>query len=76
MSLCSINTYDGDLMTLEEWENGVECGLFIDDDGYGFFCYPETGHLSDDWCVYPSDIGTLRYKAQRVQWTHILWFNR
>lgn len=76
MSIVSVNYYDGDLMTVEEWEEGCECGMFIDYDGYGHFCNPETNQLEDDLEVYPSDRDTLRYKAQRVQWSHILWFNR
>lgn len=76
MSIVNLDRNLGDLMTIEEWEDGCECGLFINYDGYGFFCNPETNQMEDDIDVYPSDRDTLSYKAQRVQWTHILWFNR
>ncbi len=76
MSIVSVNYYDGDLMTIEEWEECCEDGLFIDYDGYGHFCNAATNQLDDSVDVYPSDRGTLSYKAQRVQWTHIQWYNR
>jgi len=76
MSIVDISTYDGDLMTVEEFEDSVECGAFIDYDGFGHWCNAETGKLLSDVDVYPSDVGSLSYKSQRVQWTHILWYNR
>jgi hypothetical protein len=76
MGIVNIEKYDGDLMTVEEFEDSVDCGLFIDYDGFGHWCNAETNQLEDEIDVYPSDVGTLSYKAQRVQWSHILWFNR
>jgi hypothetical protein len=76
MALVKLDRSCGDLMTIEEWEEGCECSMFIDYDGYGQFCNPETNLMEDDVDVYASDRDTLSYKAQRVQWTHILWFNR
>lgn len=66
----------GDLMTIEDWEDSCDCGLFIDYDGYGYFCCPEVDMIENRLNIYPSMIGTLQYKANRIQWSHILWFNR
>ena len=66
----------GDIMTVEEFEECVESGAFIDYDGHGYFCNPETNVRDCSWKVFPSTIGTLAYKTQRSQWSHVIWFNR
>ena len=60
----------GDQFTLEEFKNEVENGLFIDDDGYGYYATETT---KSDIYVYPSDFTENIY---RDDFTHIIWFNR
>jgi len=60
----------GDLMTAEEYKDNVECGGFIDYDGYGNYSdgkliYPKEGK------VYPSEI-----KKFKKKYTHVVWYNR
>lgn len=61
----------GDLMTREKFISAVECGLFINDDGYG--------ELSDGkfssylLCIWPSQVRNLDWPAWA---THVIWFNR
>lgn len=62
--------WKGDLFTLEEFKNEVEGGLFIDDDGYGYYATETT---KSDIYVYPSDFTENIY---RDDFTHIIWFNR
>jgi len=76
MSIVKMDPTWGDLLTVEEFEDCVECGAFIDYDGFGQWCNPDANQLEDEIDVYPSDVGSLPYKSQRVQWTHILWYNR
>ena len=56
--------------TIEEFKNEVEGGLFIDDDGYGYYA---TDTTKSDIYVYPSDFTENIY---RDDFTHIIWFNR
>ena len=55
---------------IEEFKNEVEGGLFIDDDGYGYYA---TDTTKSDIYVYPSDFTENIY---RDDFTHIIWFNR
>jgi len=60
----------GDHMTLKEFEEDVDCGGFIDYDGFGRYAM-ET--QESDIYVYPSDI---RAGKGRKDFTHIMWFNK
>ena len=68
---------EGDcVMTIAEWEDCVRDGLFIDYDGYGYFCDKAAGTELYGFDVYPSMIGSAAYEQRKVNWTHINWFNR
>ncbi len=60
----------GDLMTLDEFIENCEDGLFIDYDGFGHYA-TATEMSSIEVC--PSDITTGDI---RREWTHVCWFNR
>lgn len=62
--------WDGDLLTIEEFKNGVKYGFFTDDDGYGYYATETT---KSDIYVYPSDFTEGIY---RDDFTHILWLNK
>ena len=60
----------GDHMTIKEWLECVECGGFIDYDGYGDLA---TINKVSDITICPSE--AKRYKFP--DWcTHIMWYNR
>ena len=66
----------GDLLTLQEFLDAVECGGFIDYDGMGNWAtetHQESGS-TDKW-VYPSQI---KNKTRIIpSWaTHVMWYNR
>lgn len=67
---------DDTVMTIAEWEESVDDGLFLDYDGFGYFCNPETKFELFGFDVLPSMIGTPAYEQRKVEWTHINWFNR
>jgi hypothetical protein len=67
---------DDTVMTIAEWEECVADGLFIDYDGFGYFCNPATKSELNGFDVCPSMIGTPAYEQRKVEWTHINWFNR
>jgi hypothetical protein len=60
----------GDLMTMEHFKGNVECGGFIDYDGYGYY---SDGKKKSNITVYPSDIVSGQY---RDDFTHVVWYNR
>lgn len=61
----------GDLMTWEAWLGCVECRMFIDYDGYGYFATEDSYDYLKE--VYPSQAKTIK----KPDWaTHILWLNR
>jgi hypothetical protein len=62
--------------TIADWEDCVRDGLFIDYDGSGYFCNPETKLELFAFDVYPSMIGEPAYEQRKAEWTHINWFNR
>ena len=62
----------GDHMTIEEWLSGVECGGFIDYDGFGELA---TKDMVSDVIIYPSDV-TEGERVIDPQFTHIVWYNR
>ena len=53
-----------DVMTLEDWEESVQCGAFIPNDGSGYWC--KDGKESGDsvWSTDPEDA------------THVAWYNK
>ncbi len=58
-----------DVMTVEEFRQSCDSGMFIDYDGYG---YPVRNNMADPKCqVYPSNLSCIPSDA-----THIVWFNR
>jgi len=61
----------GDMMTVEEFQSSVDCGAFIDYDGFGNMAM-ENG-LSDIE-VRPSTLKQLR--EQHPNFTHVCWYNR
>jgi len=60
----------GDLMTLDEFINDVESGMFIDYDGFG--CYA-TMDEETKIMVRPSD---LKRGLIKKEYPLIVWFNR
>lgn len=60
----------GDHMTLEEFRENVECGGFIDYDGFGHLA---TATQESDVRIYPSDLKTMKID---VKYTHVVWYNR
>lgn len=63
----------GDLMTIEEWLENVECGGFIDYDGSGTLAYKDK---MSDIDVYPSMVKSGMFQMIRGDFTHVVWFNR
>lgn len=60
----------GDLMTVNEYLENVECGGFIDYDGHG---HPVKDNMEDgNLYVYPSQ-GDQNIPMDA---THVVWFNR
>ena len=62
--------WKGDLFSLERFISMVENGVFIDDDGFGYYATETT---KSDIMIFPSDIKENIY---RNDFTHIIWFNR
>ena len=60
----------GDVMSLEDFKANVECGGFIDYDGFGH--YVKDGKESNI-DIYPSDV---RHGSIRDDFDTIIWFNR
>lgn len=59
--------FEGDLFTIEEWNNHVRNGLFVPDDGSGFWA-DATRHV---------DIGDPFDSSTKPDWaTHVMWFNK
>ena len=61
--------WKGSIFTLEKFINLVNDGMFIDEDGVGYYA-TETG--KSDIMIFPSDILEDLY---RKDFTHIIWFN-
>lgn len=62
--------FDDDIMSLSHFIECVECGGFIDYDGFG--CYVRDGKVSDIE-IYPSD---LKHNSIRKDFDTIVWYNR
>jgi len=60
----------GDVMSLQDFLDNVECGWFIDYDGSGN--YVKDG-MESNITVYPSDV---KYGAIRTDFDTIVWYNR
>jgi len=61
----------GDLLTLEDFEECVRTGMFIDYDGFG---HPATeSEMDGDVWLKPS---TFERSAIDPRWTHVNWYNR
>lgn len=67
---------DDAVYTIADWEECVRDGLFIDYDGFGYFCDPMMKTELFGFDVYPSMLSTVEYERIKTQWTHINWFNR
>lgn len=61
----------GDLMTMQEWLECVECGGFIDYDGSG--SYSDGEYLYTGMGLLPSDVE--RGKVI-LDFSHVMWYNR
>lgn len=60
----------GYLLTLEDFKNAVNCGAFIDYDGFGELA---TESRTSEVRIRPSEVDDYKFPG----WcTHILWFNR
>ncbi len=64
----SLHLHSGDLLTREEFEDGVDCTCFTDDDGFGYAVYGDKIDVSRD--ISPSDA------TFPDGMTHVLWFNK
>ena len=60
----------GNVMSLDDFIAHVECGGFIDSDGFGY--YVKDGKESDIE-IYPSDV---LHKMLRADFDTIIWFNK
>ena len=60
----------GDKMTLKEFIEAVDCGMFIDYDGHGYYA---TENEMTDIAVLPSMIIN---KNIDERWSHVVWFNK
>lgn len=60
----------GDLIELDEFKDAVNCGAFIDYDGFGELA---TREKTSKIHIRPSDVDDFKFPG----WcTHVLWFNR
>jgi len=64
---------NGDLMTVEEFNDNVICGGFIDYDGWGYLA---NNSYYSDVMVKPSNFNIWLKKQNQLNFTHILWFNK
>lgn len=73
-----IPRFGRDILTIEEWEESVRMGIFIDYDGYGYFGDLNRELMDTEYEVYPSLLGTDEYQEEKESrpWTHVVWFNR
>ena len=59
----------GDVMTIKEWNECVECGLFTNYDGCGYFC--KDGKMDRTLEVFSPKAAQTEIDA-----THVCWFNK
>lgn len=62
----------GDIMTVREFLDGINCGALTDYDGHG---YMATGNeMAPDALIVPSE---ARKMVSLHSWaTHVMWFNK
>jgi hypothetical protein len=64
----------GDVMTIQEFVEDVEGGMFIDYDGFG---HPVKDGLQDpDITIYPSQVQPATIGLVFGDATHVCWYNR
>lgn len=65
---------DDDIFTLADWRENVECGMFMDCDGFGDAIIwdgkSDTYEVVEEW-IYPSGQASLHDSV-----THIIWYNK
>lgn len=54
----------GDIMTIEDWDESVEGGYIMDDDGHGYWA--KDGLMSR----------STTFSTQQEDATHVIWFNK
>lgn len=57
-------------MPLDEFVKNVECGLFIDYDGTGYYAN------ADSMTRIPARPSEIREGRVRLEFTHVMWFNK
>lgn len=60
----------GDLMTMEDFYDCVKSGLFIDDDGTGYYAFENA--MTN---VY-TNLNDVYHERQPKEYTHVVWFNK
>lgn len=60
----------GDLMTMEEFAECVKTGMFIDDDGDGYYAFENS--MTDQY----ADLSLISAGQQPKEFTHVVWFNK
>ena len=63
----------GEKMTLDEFQQAVDDGSFIDYDGWGYYA---TDDQESNVKVHPSDVIGGIPDHRRELFTHVIWFNR
>ena len=62
----------GHLMTMEDFKESVDCGGFIDYDGFGYYA---TKDKMSNKQIVPSDF-RKNHILKNKEFTHVVWFNR
>jgi hypothetical protein len=63
----------GDLMTIEDFGENVEMGLFIDYDGHGNLA---TEDQVTNIVIIPSAMDEILEKYAHLGLTHVVWYNK
>jgi hypothetical protein len=66
----TLSPISGHLMTIESFSESVDDGVFMDDDGIGYYANIDQ---QSDINVCPSD---FEYNRVRTDFTHVSWYNR
>lgn len=65
----------GVLMTLKEFTESCESGVFIDDDGYGIYAFKESNSIViTELKIFPSDV--FYEGSINKLYPYIIWYNR
>jgi len=59
--------------TIKDWLECVDCGGFIDYDGFGNLAYEDKMSNIE---VKPSHVKKGRFERVRKDFTHVVWYNR